>query len=589
MNLFSFIKGHVSIVTVVNEYATLKKAGLYLKGPCPFHSEKTPSFTVSPHKEIFYCFGCHEGGDVIAFVAKAEHCSPLEAAKHLIDRYNLSVPETILESTTTAPAKKRYYELCTLIAAWCHEQLFKSSQALAYVKQRGIDVKSIKNYQLGYFPGGLVAIKNLIAAMGKHNILADDLVDIQILSRGKQVLFSPFEERIMFPIADHLGRFCGFGGRVFKMGDMRPKYYNSHENEFFSKGQILFGLHLAKREVQTHQKVIVVEGYTDCIAVFEQGYPYVVATLGTACTPDHLKVLARYAQQVYLIYDADKAGIQAILRIAELCWQVNLDLWVVTLPAGEDPASFVAKGQQLGASIEQAQDIFSFFIANLGSDFSHKSLADKVGAARKIIELIARLEDPLKQEFLLQQASTTLGLGVDALKKEIYYLQRAQEGMVAPRVTLPHPKPAEATASDPAMLEKKIFYSIINNIDLLASHNEDFLCTYLPEPYKAVIDTLRREKASNPSLTFAQLFPLLDESSQQLVSRIVLEYQEVITNEVFDQLIVQLQKKHWKVIVNAIKLKLEHARLQGNEQEVQTVIQEFLALQKKVLDKKINE
>lgn len=426
MNLFTFIKSNVSIVTVVGEYATLRKAGIYLKAPCPFHSEKTPSFTVSPHKEIFYCFGCHAGGDVITFIAKAEHCTPLEAAKHLIDRYNLSVPESYASEIVQSPQKKRYFEVCQLIAQWCHEQLLKSPPALTYIKNRGFELGVIKRYEIGYFPGGLHAIKALLNDMNKHHILAEDLLEMNFLSRGKQVLFSPFEERIMFPIADHLGRVCGFGGRVWRPADARPKYYNSHENEFFSKGHLLFGLNTAKKEMQQRQKVLVVEGYTDALALAQHGYLHVVATLGTACTADHLKVLARYVQQVYLLYDGDKAGSQAVLRIAELCWQANLDLWVAVLPAGDDPASFLAQGKDIAPVIEQAQDIFGFFIAHTGQNYAQKPLAEKVAIARKILELIVRIEDPLKQDLLLAQAQHTLALPLESLRNEMYYIQNQQ-------------------------------------------------------------------------------------------------------------------------------------------------------------------
>ncbi len=327
MNLFSYLKTRVTILDVVSEYATLKKAGLYYKGQCPFHSEKTASFTVSPHKEIFYCFGCHVGGDVIAFIAKIEQCSQTDAAKHLIDRYNIELPTTLSAQVNLSPnSDKHYFHICQVVTDWCHQQLLKSAEPFSYLSKRGITKKSIQDFKIGFMPGGLANIKKFITDLNKEQILVDDLLEWHILSRAKNILFSPYEDRIIFPISDPIGRYCGFGGRIFKPQDTRPKYYNSHENDNFAKGQLVFGLDKAKKDIQKTTKVFLVEGYTDCIAMAQSGFTNTVATLGTACTLDHLNVLGRYAQELYVLYDGDNAGQQAILRIGQLCWQASLDL-----------------------------------------------------------------------------------------------------------------------------------------------------------------------------------------------------------------------------------------------------------------------
>lgn len=586
MNLFTYVKNQLSILAVVSEYAHLKKAGIYWKGQCPFHSERTASFTVSPHKEIFYCFGCQAGGDVITFITKVERCTPLEAAQHLIDRYQISVPESLLQERAPSSEKNRYYDICELVAQWCHEQLRTSESVVSYIQARGITQQYRDLYRIGYFPGGPAAIKRLLADMAKHKILADDLLDVHIISRGKNTLFSPFEERIMFPIADHLGRVCGFGGRVFKVGDTRPKYYNSHENSFFTKGHLLFGLHNAKKAIQDVQKVILVEGYTDCIAVAQHGFPYVVATLGTACTQDHLKLLGRYTQQLYIMYDGDQAGIQAILRIAEMCWQVNLDLYVIPLPAGDDPASFVSKGGSVATLIAKAQDIFAFFIQNIGTDFSRKSLAEKVGATKKILDIIARIEDTLKQSFLLQQASDTLCLPLEMLQKEMAKAYAGQ-GAASAIAKESHraSEPAQDREEPHGQVEKKIFYGIMNNIDLLTPENGELLVSCLAHPISDILEILRQEKIRASTLTFNEFFQILDERYQHYVSKVLLEHQGDILSDEFERLLAHIQKKHWKVVVNDIKIKLERAKRQGNEDEVARLVQDFITLQKKVLEK----
>ena len=318
--------------------------------------------------------------------------------------------------------------------------------------------------------------------LAKQNVLVDDLLENHILARGKNILFSPFEERIIFPITDHLGRYCGFGGRIFKPNDSRPKYYNSHENDHFAKGHLLFGLDKAKKEIQKSGSAFLVEGYTDCIAMAEHGFANTVATLGTACTVDHLNALSRYAQQIYVLYDGDNAGQQAILRIGQLCWQASIDLKVICLPPAEDPASFLGKNLALEPLIQNAKDIFAFFIETIGTDFARKPLSEKLELTRRILEMIQKLDDPLKQDILLKNACTQLTIPFDSLKKELaapYYCSHRiknshQSHVSGPRAVKPD-HPAITT------LENKIFFSIMNNIQLINKENEEFL-TYLSSP-----------------------------------------------------------------------------------------------------------
>ena len=331
MSLFKFVKDNVAILDVISAYTTLKQAGHYWKGCCPFHSEKTASFTVSPHKNIFYCFGCHIGGDAIAFIEKIENCTPLQATEFLVERFSLTVPEELLskdhgKKVKQADEKKQYWDLCAYTALWCHQQLLKSESLQKYFAQRGIGANSINSFLLGFFPSGQYALKSLIDFVKTHNYLLDDLLAANIVSVTKGTIFSPLEDRIIFPIKDHLGRYCGFGGRIFKENDTRPKYYNSKENPYFSKGSLLFGFDLAKKNIQQTGTTFLVEGYIDCLAMVQHGFTNTIATLGTACNLDHLKTIARYSQSLYVLFDGDSAGQKAMLRLTELAWHVNLDL-----------------------------------------------------------------------------------------------------------------------------------------------------------------------------------------------------------------------------------------------------------------------
>lgn len=585
MNIFSSIKEQVSILDVIGSYVTLKKAGLYHKGCCPFHHEKTASFTVSPHKEIFYCFGCHAGGDVISFISRIEQCNQLEAAKLLVERYQLQLPEEIHSLDSKAPdKKKRYFLVNELVAQWCHELLLKSPAVLRYVYDRGIDKTCISTFKIGYFPEGPAAIKSLLQYVSEHQILADDLFDAHIIHKGKASVYSPFEQRIIFPIIDHIGHYCGFGGRIYKNQDTRAKYYNSQENEFFNKGSLLYGIHLAKESMQKKSAVFLVEGYTDCIAMVQHGYKNSVASLGTACTFEHLKLLSRYVERVYVVYDNDPAGQQAILRLTELCWQVNLELNIIQLPEGEDPASYLKKELNIDPLIKHSKDIFKFFIESLGTDFKDQSLNQKLLTTRKIISLIGQLKDNIKQDILLQEASQALAIPYQTLKDNLNGQAPAPVHAPQKHAFQPEIIPRKI-ANEELKLEKKILSAILNNTSLFHTKNRQYVCYLLPDSYLAILTKLEQVLQKQSDNQVSALFELLDEAEKQIVSEVLFSSEEVAETVDFEHLVTQLQKKHWKSIVNNMKIKLEVAKNQGDTQKLTELMQEFATLKQMMLEK----
>ena len=585
MNLFTFIKNNVAILDVISEFVTLKKAGLYWKGVCPFHHEKTGSFTVSPHKEIFYCFGCHLGGDAITFITKAENCTPLQASEYLIEKYGLTVPEELLKhAAAQEPDKKKDYEtICALVAEWAHNQLKKDANALAYTKQRGITSESIDLFTIGYFPGGFRWINNLIDYAQKQNILAKDLIDANILVEGKKVLYSPFEERIMFPIYDHLGRCCGFGGRIFKPADERAKYYNSRENAFFAKNTLLFGLDKAKKSIQEEGSVFLVEGYTDCVAMAQSGYPNTVATLGTACSISHLKQLSRYAHNLYILYDGDNAGQQAILRITEHCWNLDLEPRVIILPKTEDPASYLAHHKTLDPLLP-GTDIFEFYLAASGASMTKAPLGKKIQAVRSLIHNIAKLNDPLKQDILLDRASTTFEIPFESLKQELSRNTIAQQidQNVSDRKD-PAPEAEGTIAGKISELEKKIFSVIINNTELLKQEDELYLLQYLAQPLQNLLNKLKENRHGDPINQFNTFYEALSPQEQQLVSRLTVEFDGSKDPEYFEQLLAQFQKKQWKTIVEDMKKQIARAQTTHNAEHIETLLARFQALKQKLI------
>lgn len=578
MNLFNFIKRSVRILDVVNEYTTLKKSGgLYWKSPCPFHQEKTPSFTVSPDKEIFYCFGCNESGDVISFVAKIEKMSQYEAAQYLIEKYNINIPDQIKSSFSatqeTKTEKDAYVTLCKLVAHWCHDQLFLHDTALNYVHSRKFNQQSITQFLIGYFPKGNLAIKNLLKYVSSQGFLTNDLIKAGIIFQGQANLYSPFESRIIFPIKDHLSRHCGFGGRIFLPDDDRCKYYNSKENQFFQKGTILFGLDIAKKNIQSNDTAFLVEGYTDCIAMHSYGYKNSVATLGTACTLEHLKRIANYTQQLYVMYDGDNAGQEAILRLTQLCWSIDVETKVISLPKDSDPASFLYKNQDLKPYIRQAQDVFTFFLQSKGHDFQNKNLKEKMEATDSIISLIHTLQDPLKKDILLLKASEILQIPLEILRTE-YNVTNKQVEKSSADITI---------HSVLTPLESKIFSAILHFPKLLNSENKTLLAAGLPSPYNELLLKIAKIIDQNSDISLSKIQDQLTADEQIHIHQLLFALEETNIESAFEQMLLQFQKKHWKSIVVNIKMKLKQATQNSDNEEIQTIVTAFQAIKLKLL------
>ncbi len=596
MDLFNYLKNALPILDVVHDFVQLRPAGHYWKGACPFHSETDASFTVSPDRQIFYCFGCHASGDVIAFIAKRENLSQIEAAKFIIERYSITVPPEILKGASKAlqgehaDERNRYYHVCERFAHWCHQSLLRNASALEYVQQRNLTSEIIKQFSIGYFPGGLKPVQQLVNAMANEGILAKDLVAFGIIGEKKNYFYSPFEERILFPIKDQVGRVCAFGGRVFKPGDDRAKYYNSKESDWFIKGKVLYGLDAARKAMQETGHAFLVEGYMDCVMMAQHGFVNTVATLGTACTAEHLKLLSRFAHTLYVLYDGDNAGQNAILRMTELCWEVDLDLMVVLLPYKEDPASVLGKGGDLQALIARAQNIIHFFVATHVKDFRNKPLAAKLAAIHKIFEVIHKLKDPLKRDLLLQQTALAIDLPFQSVKDGLAFYAR---GLALRRGTdglndLPVPDKAEEEAGslDTSELEQKILYGILSNLQETQIFIEAELIPYFSSQVQAIL-TKVFYRGSNPEIVFsdASLQALLDDTEKMFVSKILMSFGTPVTPATFSQLKAFFCKYHWKRIARDFRDQIQQAQQAGNDERMQSLIRTFSQLKQGFADK----
>ena len=598
MDLFLFIKNALPIVDVVSGYASLRPSGHYLKSSCPFHKETDASFTVSPDKQIFYCFGCHATGDVIAFMARVENVSQIEAARLLIERYNLTVPEAVLQAGFKG-IKQQNYEVrdrCAqvnkLVAEWTNKNLLKNSVVLEYLYKRGISDIAIKLFSIGYFPSGINAINAMIKELGAQGVLVKELIEAGVFVDGK-VLYSPFEERVVFPIKDYLGKHCGFGGRIFRERDERPKYYNSKESEFFAKSKLLFGLDQARKSMQDSSQAFLVEGYMDCVAMVQHGYSNTIATLGTACTSDHLKILARYVDKLFLLYDGDSAGQKAMLRIAELCWDVAIEVYVVILPAKEDPASYLQRYGSLQSCIDKAESLIAYFIKSVGAHFGGKSLAEKIKAAEKMFEIIIRIQDSLKRDLILQQAAAVMGLPLPSVQQALreYQIKNNRKNYYEEsehQEKLQESSQLEPIDNELQILEEKVLYALLECIREEGIFNfEASVAVYFSQPVREVLERLivLIDQHGLAVDVLSLLSSGLSEDAELLLNRLAFTYQGVVKGSMINSLVGMFLKHHWKLIVQDMKQKMADATVQKDADAMRALVATFTKLKQQFVDK----
>jgi DNA primase len=453
-----------------------------------------------------------------------------------------------------------------------------SSTAKKYLVLRGIGEKEWKFFMIGYFPGGRIFLNRFLKDMASKNVLAKDLVEAGVVAQGRNAMYSAFEERILFPIHDSLGRCCGFGGRVFAPADDRAKYYNSKESAWFLKGKLLFGLDLAKKDMQYAQNAFLVEGYTDCVAMVKHGYKNTVATLGTACTVDHLKTLSRFCKVLYVLYDGDSAGQKAILRLTRLCWEANIDLQIITLPSNQDPASFLDGGGDLKILIEKSSDIFTFFINSLGGQFWGKQLAEKVELCDKIIDVISRIDDSsIKKDLLLQRAATVMQVPFTSLKDMV------DRTRVHGRVTGGEQKEKDVGPS----LGEQIASLVINSV---MSENMLFVDTdllpYFSQQVRSILvksEEFFKTHNGKKSCTFDCFLQSFSDPDQRdwVISRSF-----VLESDCPDILLEKLQfhfrKKNWRHIVRDMKKQIFMAKQENNKEKLQGLLTSFLSLKQEM-------
>src|SRR5690349_15727774 len=345
-NSIQQILGRIDILEVVGEFVKLKKRGASYLGLCPFHNEKTPSFTVSPSKEIYKCFGCGKSGNSISFIMEHEKYSYVEALKWLARKYGIEVEETFAtdEQRQQQQSAESLYIINNFAQQFFSRMLFETDEGqdvgLSYFKERGFREEVIKKFQLGYSPEQRDAFTREAIAKQFNTEL---LIKTGLVVLRNEVLVDNYRGRVIFPIHNQSGKVLGFGARILKANDKAPKYINTPENEIYIKSRILYGTYQARQAIDKADECLLVEGYTDVISLHQAGIENVVASGGTSLTPDQLRLIKKYTNNLTIIYDGDAAGVKAAMRGLELALEESLNVQLVLIPDKEDPDSYVNK------------------------------------------------------------------------------------------------------------------------------------------------------------------------------------------------------------------------------------------------------
>ncbi|MCQ6266258.1 DNA primase [Fictibacillus sp. WQ 8-8] len=430
--LIEKVRTSQDIVELVSDYVTLKKQGRNYFGLCPFHGEKSPSFSVSPDKQIYHCFGCGAGGNAFSFLMNIEGFSFLESVKHIAQRTGIDLPQLERQSGNSKSSDNRAVmgEAHELLAKLFHHYLLNTEQglkALDYLKGRGFSDEVISRFQIGFAPDSWDAATNFLS---RRNFSLELSEKAGLLGKrdfdGK--FFDRFRNRIMFPIWDKNGKVIGFGGRILDSGE--PKYLNSPETLLFNKGKNLYALHLSRPEMRKKQQAVLFEGYVDTIAAWRAGVENGVATLGTSLTEDQAKLLKRNVPSVVICYDSDHAGVEASFRASSILLKAGCNVKIAKMPDGLDPDDYIQKyGAEkfnrdvIGASLT----VMAFKIQYYRRGKNLNDEGERMLYIEEIIKEISQLPNAVEKDHYLRQLADEFNLSLEALKQQQFYTAKQQK------------------------------------------------------------------------------------------------------------------------------------------------------------------
>lgn len=583
------IRRRADIVSLVGEYVALRKAGKNFTGLCPFHQEKTPSFSVSPEKQIFHCFGCGEHGDVFTFLMKMDGLSFPEAVRQLAQKTGVVVPERTLapEAKERLTLREQILKANDLAVDYFTRMLISPAgeKARNYLAKRGIGQNAVDAFRIGYAPESWQGLLDDLHRKGVSSDIAQQAgLVIPRSGEGNKGHYDRFRGRIIIPIEDAEGRVIAFGGRVMDGGE--PKYLNSPESPVYTKGNNLFGLSRTRESIRGKGFAILVEGYFDLISLWNSGIKNVAATLGTALTRSQVDLLGRYSKKVAALFDPDEAGRKALARSLELFLAGNVHAMAVILPAGYDPDSFVReKGrQEMEALLAGAQPMADYYIDEiLGSSTSLQDDRDKL---REAVAFIKKIDDAVERNLFVKKVSGKLNVDQDVLKNEVekHFLH-----LSSPQFSSPVTK---VSVKD-ERLEMSLIHLLLENPDLIASlGSTEIFGFFRSAGLKAVGELLlaHAEKEGGKEINVISVLDgVKDEATKKKIYALLVgenPYAGENVTRLLDDTVRQIQRRWYRDQHRVLKEKLARADRAGDRELCLSLLMEKKRLlhEEKLLD-----
>lgn len=565
------IKNRVDIVELASEYLTLKKAGRNYLGLCPFHQEKTPSFTVNREKQIFYCFGCGEGGNAITLLMKIAHKSFPEAIKHLAEKTGVVLP--VKTFGRDGREKESLHEEMVNINLCAAQQFSRNlaspsgKAARDYIQKRALSDETVKQFRLGYAPDSWRSSADYVEGAGLSLKVAEQA---GLVIAGKEGgYYDRFRGRLMFPIENVFGEIVAFGGRILDAGE--PKYLNSPESPVYTKGKNLYGLNKAREAIRSSGFCLIVEGYFDVISLWNAGIRNVAATLGTALTRDHLELLRRYTLNVVALFDPDAAGRKALDRSLELFLGANMHARALVLPEGYDPDDYVKTfgREKLEALITNAPSISDYYIDHVLGD--GKTFEENRDLVKTAMEFVGKIGDEIEKNLFIKRISEKLGIDQSLLKREVH----KKETHIKPKFAAP----AKESALSLNPLEVNLIRLLLEYPQKTEQVRDEKILDFFMEP--ALKDLGEKIVETYKLLGYVDINVILssDEEKKLRESLYKLSIEAPPTDENmvernFTDNIRRIREKWYKEQHRQLKIKLMQAQQNGDESLLQQLMVE---------------
>ena len=548
------------IEDVVGQYVELKRKGGRLFGLCPFHGEKTPSFSVSPDAQLYYCFGCHKGGGVVNFIMEIEGLSYPDAVRHLAKRAGLEVPEDEAYASQYKQ-QERLWALSKDAARWFRSQLFEpiADRALRYISARQLSVKVVEYFGLGYAPPGW---SGLVDAMRAKGYTRDELVSAGLAIRsnkGTGTVYDRFRDRLMFPIIDVRGNVIGFGGRV--LDNSTPKYLNSPETIIFNKRKNLFAMNLAKKSKLDY--IILTEGYMDAITLHQFGFDCAVASLGTSLTDEHANLLSKYTQKVVLTYDADEAGQNAIRRAVPMLERAGLQVRILRMEGAKDPDEYLKKfgADRFRLLLERSENHAEYRLQSLRRKYDLTADDQRVSFLSEAVQMISELPSAIEREVYGARAAEAVGITAEAMKVEVnkaYRRRQSREKRAEERSAMapvqrqqPQARSIRYTNIRSAMAEEGLLRLVLRDSSLL-----DRTGTLEPEQFSSPLlgrafDLLRTRHREGLQVSLAALGEDFSQEELAHLSQVSQKKDELVSEDAFRDYVQIIQDESTKAGVQS--------------------------------------